>query len=131
MYSTLRNAIRGGFNVSRLAEYLQKRLSQGASNEREVGHVFLVDTGGQTTISGSGKIFENFKKCGKLSGYTGMGENAVEFFDKGYKTANLRYMNFDETYHGMPYDCTRSKYICNFKYFVVLATPFCIVLCQH
>ena len=112
LYSSLRNAVRGGYNISRLAEYLQARLLEMGKQEKDVGHVLLVDTGGQTTISGSGPIFENFKETGQLQNFSGYGEIPKNFFEKGYKSAKLRYMKFNETYHRMPYNCTRSIIYC-------------------
>ena len=112
LYSTLRNAIRGGHNVSHLAEYIQTRLQKELGHDmKKVGHVSLVDTGGQTTFSGSGEIFEKFKKCWQLKDYSGFGLNPKTFFEEGFTTAPLRYMKFDETYHRMPYDCTNSMFL--------------------
>ena len=81
----------------------------GKNKREDVGHVLVIDTGGQTTISGTGKIFDEFKESGTLKNYTGYGQEPKTFFEKGYKRAGVRYMNFDETYHGMPYDCRCSK----------------------
>ena len=109
LYSCLRNAIRHGFNISRLAEYVQSRMyDEVGKDKQKVGHVLVVETGGQATISGTGEIFENFKTTGKIEGYSGYGQIPLTFFEKGYRTATVRYMNFDETYHRMPYDCTKS-----------------------
>ena len=71
-------------------------------------HVFVIDTGGQTTISGSGKIYEDFKASNQILGYFGFGQNPKFFYEPGYLRASVRYMNLDETYHRMPYDCTKS-----------------------
>ena len=81
----------------------------GKNKREDVGHVLVIDTGGQTTISGTGKIFDEFKESGTLKNYTGYGQEPKTFFEKGYKRAGVRYMNFDETYHGMPYDCRRVR----------------------
>ena len=115
LYSCLRNAVRGGHNISRLAEYYQSRLKQELGMDMKlVGHVFVLDTGGQSTISGSGEMYEEFKRSGALVNYAGYGEVPKTFYDKGYKTASVRSMNLDETYHRMPYDSRRSK-ICNIQ----------------
>ena len=51
LYSTLHNAVRAGFNVSRLADYCQDRFNTELGiNKKIVGHIFAADTGGQTTI---------------------------------------------------------------------------------
>ena len=47
---------------------------------------------------GTGEIYENFKRTGQLNGYAGFGETPKTFFEKGYKSASLCYMKFDETY---------------------------------
>ena len=110
LYSCLRNAVRAGINVSRLADYCQERFhTELGVGKKIVGHVSAIDTGGQTTISGSGEIFEKFKRTGELNGYAGCGQTPKTFFEPGYKTAPVRYMNLDETYHRMPYDCRDSK----------------------
>ena len=79
------------------------------NDRKNVGHVLVVDTGGQTTISGSGEIFEKFKELGQLKDYAGYGQVPKTFFDRGYKSATVCYMKFDQTYHRMPYDCMCSK----------------------
>ena len=118
MYSCLRNADRVGYNVSRLSDYCQERFHiELGITKKAVGHVFAVDMGGQTTISGTGEIYENFKKTGQLNGYAGFGETPKTFFEKGYKSASLRYMKFDETYHRMPYDCRDSEFFIEFNHF--------------
>ena len=53
LYSCLCNAVRAGYNVSRLSDYCQERFHiELGIMKKVVGHVFEVDMGGQTTISG-------------------------------------------------------------------------------
>ena len=67
LYSFLQNAVHAGFNISCLSDYIQDRLMELGKNKREdVGHVLVIDTGGQTTMSGTGKIFDEFKESEKL-----------------------------------------------------------------
>ena len=94
--------------TSYYATVLNERITPPGQNLKAVGHVSISDTGGQTTISGSGEIYENFKKMGKIENYSGFGQTPVNFYDPGFKTAVLRMMNFDESYHGMQYDACRS-----------------------
>ena len=76
----------------------------------KTGFVSLIDTGKQCTISGYGEIFDNFLKTYKLEGFTGFGRKPSGFYDADYETAPCRVMNFDQTYHKMPYDCRRSEF---------------------
>ena len=99
--SSLCNTVRAGFN--------NKRTVQAGTEEKPVGHISIIECGGQATISGSGKIYENFKATGLLNFFSGCGQIPITFFDENYDTAELREMNFDETYYGMHYDCRSSK----------------------
>ena len=71
----------------------------------------LIDTGSQSTISGSGKIYDAFQRTGIISGYSGGGGTPMKISDPNSDLAPLRKMEFDETYHGMTYKCTRSSYL--------------------
>ena len=71
----------------------------------------IIDNGSQCTISGSGQIFEKFEQTGVIEGYTGCGMRPVKFSHPDADAAVIRSMSFDETYHGMNYKCTRSKYV--------------------
>ena len=107
--SSLFASVRVGFNTARLAEIYNARTKETGKNAKLVTHISLMDLGGQSTMSGCGEIYENFKKSGLLTKFTGYGEKAASFYDPTFETAPLRELNLDETYYGMDYDCRSSK----------------------
>ena len=93
----------------RYAKIYNTCIHKDAENKPSVGHIFLVDTGNQITISGSGEIFDFFLTTGLLQKFAGFGKKPVTFFKPGFKTAPLRKMNLDKTYYNMHYDVRHSK----------------------
>ena len=106
---SLCNTVRAGFNTVRFAETYNKRTAQPGTQANTVGYISIIESGGQATLSGSGKIYENFKQTGLLQYFSGCGTKPVKFFDENFDTAPQREMNFDETYYGMHYDFRSSK----------------------
>ena len=111
LYSSLCSTVHVGFNTVRLAEIYNQRTTVPSPSNENVGYLSIVDTGGQTTISGSGKIFERFLSTGWVDTFSGYGTKPVTFLEKSFLCAPLRKMNFDETYYGMHYDCRKSKHL--------------------
>ena len=107
--SSLRAAIRVSFNTVRYAEIYNQHNHEAGENLEEIGHISLLDIGGQATLSGSGAIYDKFQQTGLLQHFSGFGQKALTFFEKGYDKAPLRKMNLDETYYGMNYDVRDSK----------------------
>ena len=99
-------SFRIGIGASRIAEVLNKRLGI----DDRVACLFFMETGGQTTYSGEGYLLEDFKKNGKISNYSGNGEQTRRIYDREFSEASLRCVNFSETYHKLQYDCRDSKY---------------------
>ena len=108
--SSLLSTIREGFCTSRLAEIYNKRIARSGDDNQKVGHISIVESGGQATISGSGEIFEKFIETGLIQNLSGNGQKPVNFYEAGFKTAPIRVINFDETFYGMHYDCRDSKH---------------------
>ena len=110
MESSLFNSVRAGFNTVRYAEIYNERKTTQDQTQQNVGHISIIQYGGQMTISGSGDIYENFKKGGLVGKVAGNAEKPVTFLEEGFDTAPLREMQFDETYYGMHYDCRSSEF---------------------
>ena len=107
MNSSLSSAIHYCFNTVRYAEIYNKR--KNSDESKPVGHISLVQTGNQMTLSGSGEIYEQFKAWGFLQNLSGIATEPVSFFQDGYKNAPVRAIKFDETYYDMHYDVRSSK----------------------
>ena len=54
-------------------------------------------------------MYENFLRTGKLTNYSGYGTEARKFEDNDFEAAPLRLINYDETFHKMPYDVCKSE----------------------
>ena len=94
-----------GINTCQYAEiYQQCTKPTGSVQSAAVDHVSLYDLGGQTTISGSGKIFKDFLESGLLRNFSGYGQKPIIFYKDDFDSASIRLMNLDETYFGMHYD---------------------------
>ena len=109
MKGRVTSTVHVGLETARYAQILNERIALPTQPTNVVGFVSVMDTGGQTTITGFGQMYENFQKTGKIENYSGYGKRLVTFYEPDFKTAVIRSMNFDETFHGMQYDCCRSK----------------------
>ena len=58
----------------------------------------VIDTGKQSTVSGTGKIFEEFKRTGVLKHFTGYGQKPALSQESHYAEALVRLMTFADTY---------------------------------
>ena len=108
MSSSLYSAIHFCFNTVRYAEIYNQRKGNEGKNDN-VGHISVIETGGQTTFSGSGEIYENFKKTGLIQNFSGYGHKPVSFFENGFDSALSREIKFNETYYDMHYDVRNSE----------------------
>ena len=97
--------MRNGFVTVRLADIFNRRTSNTEQNTVTTGHISVVQIGSQMTFSGSGKIWENFQMSGQIQEISGVNAQPTKFYDEGFFAADVRQMNFDETYYGMHYDC--------------------------
>ena len=109
--SRMHTCIWKGIETGRLSDALNSRLFADLHGLSKAGIFIAIDTTHQCTFAGTGPIFENFKRTGKLENYTGFGMTPTTFYEPDFDVAKVRYINFDETYAGMPYDCTDSKSI--------------------
>ena len=79
-------------------------------NGKKSSSLFLVDTGVETTFSGSGSCLDEFRAKRKLKSYSGYDDEPSLFYDRNYDTATIRFMQFDQAFHKVvPYDCRESK----------------------
>ena len=97
---------RVGIAASRIAEVLNKRMEI----EEKVACLMFMENGKQTTVSGEGFLFDNFKKTGKIEQYSGLGCTPKRIYDRDFDESKLRTVTFSETYYKMSYDGRDSKY---------------------
>ena len=72
-------AIRVAIATTRLANVYNDKTLGAANYQRKAGCFILIDTGFQSTMSGSGDIFDQFKKHGKMEDFSGFGEEPRRF----------------------------------------------------
>ena len=86
--------------------FLNAKLEAMGEETGVPGLVMAIDTGHQCTLTGVGRMFEDFLQSGKVTEYTGFDQEPAKFYDKkNYHTAECRIMQFDESFYKMPYDC--------------------------
>ena len=96
--------------VSRLCDELNARKKD--DNSPKPTSLFVMDTGKQTTFSGSGVLLEKFTQGAPLKAYTGFGTEPAKFYDLNFDKAPFRYMKFDQAFHKVvPYDSRSSEHI--------------------
>ena len=108
--SHLRTCIRYGIGTARIVDHMYMRLFE-ASNiaKKDTNVVILLDTGGQATVSGVGKVYEHFLKTGLLENFTGYGTWPAKYDDEHFEGAPLRMMTFAESFADMDYNCRESN----------------------
>ena len=93
--------------VARLQDELKR--CEDPNNFVPTSSLFVMDTGSQTTFTGTGQALQNFKDNVKIE-YSGSASKVVNFFDINFDEADLRYLKFDESFHTAPRkDCRSSK----------------------
>ena len=97
------SCIQTGLETSHLNDRISKALGL------KTGFFIAIDTGIQCTYSGSGLMYEAYKATGKITNHTGFGKKPSNFYDIDFDTAEFRYIEFDETFAGSPYDCCKSN----------------------
>ena len=105
--SQLMTALREGVTATRLADYYNDKMNKRLTT----GNITIIDTGEQTTICGSGEIFNKFLQSGKIENFSGFGQKPVNFYDSNFEVAPFRMITYDQTFRGMPYDCSRGNKI--------------------
>ena len=60
-------------------------------------------------MAGTGEIYKDFKRTGKLANYSGFGEQPTTFYEPNFATANVREIKYDQTFYVMPYDVRKSR----------------------
>ena len=112
MLSTVMKSLREGLAATRIADFVNQKLRNEnlIHNDSSSGAVICIDTLGQTTFAGVGKIYEDFKRTGKLMNYSGFGKEAKTFYEKDFEAAAVRMLNYDQTFYKLPYDVRKSKH---------------------
>ena len=111
MQSKLLTSLREGLAAIRMAEYLNKILASRGEAVEPTGCILLLKTGQQSTISGTGDIFQRFKQTGEVKEYCADVQEPVSFYDDNFDRAHYRFLTFDQTFYKMPYDCRKSMFI--------------------
>ena len=93
----------------RIADLLNDKLSKLGQKTGKASAFMALDTGGQCTIGGIGKMFDEFRKSGRVKNYSGYGETLKKYGEDGFKDCSVRYIKLDETYFNMPYSCVNSN----------------------
>ena len=76
-----------------------------------IGAVMSIDTGVQCSVSGSGKMYTDFKRTGAIAGYTGFGASPVSFSHPNYADAPYREVTFKDTFANSTLKCAESELI--------------------
>ena len=110
LLSTTLTCLREDLAAVRIANYLNGILQQmGGGTKPLTGSLMMVDVGGQCSVAGTGKIYEDFCRSGKLLHFSGCGTKPKEYYDEAFDTALYRVFKFDQTYYRQPYDCKSHK----------------------
>ena len=118
-----------GLTATRIAEFLNAQLRTIGIFNRGPAVVIAIDTGAQCSIAGFGKMFDEFMWMKSLSNYTGHDRQPASFKDPNFEVALIRLVNFDETFHKMPYDVRKSMCtVWNYPTMMYLATIFGITV---
>ena len=114
MVSRVCSSVWEGFAAVQIAQFLNEKLEHLEEDVGLTGLVLAIDTGQQSTLAGTGQMYEEFRCSSKVIDYTGYGQEPTKFYDKqNYHTAPCRIMQFDETFYKMPYDCHSHKAFCS------------------
>ena len=72
-----------------------KKLGQPAMN---LSGLACIDTGIQCSVSGHGKMFQDFKESGSVTDHTGAGGPLVNSAQSNFEDAPFREVNYADTY---------------------------------
>ena len=109
MSSYILSTARNGTGATRLATEYQTRIRGKAILPRPPSYFICIDTGLQTTFSGHGALLDQFKKKMPLSNYTGFGQIAKTSSDPKFNDADVREVNYVDTFSMQSYKITKSK----------------------
>ena len=102
-----------------MAEYLNKIMVSHGQAVEAPGCILLFKTGEQSTISGSGDIFQRFKDTGELKEYCTAVQQPVSFYNNNFEQVHYRSLTFDQTFYKMPYDCRNSMFFWHIIYYTM------------
>ena len=99
-------ALREGVTASRVSDFYNNKMNL----RKQSGNISIIDTGEQTTVCGSGELFNKFLQTGVIDNFSGFGTKPVTFFKCNFSSAPYRVITYDQTFRGLPYDCTKGNY---------------------
>ena len=112
--STIMKSLREGVAAARIADFLNDQLKSIGIKNEPAGAIICVHSGTQYSVSGCGKIFDQFIRTANLTKFTGSNDKPATFYEANFETAPIRLVKFDETFHKMPYDVRKSEFAVNF-----------------
>ena len=89
LFSTIMTSLYEGIAATRIADFLNEQLRVLGKINGTAGAVLVVDTGEQCTILGVGPMYDEFLRTGRLTNYSGYGQEATTFHDKDFESAPL------------------------------------------
>ena len=101
MQSHLRTCVRFGIGTGRIAQHYNERISATLNIKRLTNILLAIDTGKQCTISGFGKVYDEFMRTGVVKNYTGCGTIPATCDEEHFDEAPLRIMSFADTFGNM------------------------------
>ena len=97
--SQLRSCVRYGIGTARIADHCNKRIFKASKIKREADFLMFVDTGKQCTISGQGKLFQEFLETGKIGNFSGKSTIPAKFSEEHFDEAPFRIMAFADSFY--------------------------------
>ena len=124
----MKTAFQYGIVTKRLCDAYNERVKGFSKVQKDASIVMMLETGEQSTLSGKGVIYNEYLQTGLLQGFTGCGMTPVNFCDPNAQAAPIRKMSFADTYKGVTYKATRSKFFSNIYTFIVCSIFFVLFL---
>ena len=104
-------SFRAGHSALRVAkEYHRRRNEISGVPIPNIGGVMCIDTGSQCSLSGVGKIYNDFKRTGSIAGYSGFGSAPVPSAHPNYAEAPYTEVRFRDTFANSTMKCAESEY---------------------
>ena len=107
--SSTKSAVRTAVVSGCCTEKRENMVKRTNGIKGQTGSIVLVFRGDHTIVGGHGQIFDFFCQSGQLEGYPGQGTQIAWSHETHYDTAELKVMQFHETYSNLRYDVNHSK----------------------
>ena len=102
--SSTKTAVRKAVVCGRKCE--RKELLENPANVQNTGAIVLLLKGQNGTVAGGhGPVFERFVQTGQITGFPGEGTPITKSDDPNFATAQLKLMQFHETYKKIALGC--------------------------